>query len=72
MMFLGGIFFPNSMMPHWLGNIAKVLPSSQMGDALRAVIYNNAGIGDIWQKLVIMAVWIGVCLVISIRFFRWE
>jgi ABC-2 type transport system permease protein len=72
MMFLGGIFFPNSMMPHWLGNIAKVLPSSQMGDALRAVIYNNPGIGDIWQKLVIMAVWIGVCLVISIRFFRWE
>jgi ABC-type multidrug transport system permease subunit len=43
-----------------------------MGDALRAVIYNNPGIGDIWQKLVIMAVWIGVCLVISIRFFRWE
>lgn len=72
MMFLGGIFFPNSMMPGWLGNIAKVLPSSQMGDALRAVIYNNAGIGDIWQKLAVMALWIGVCLVISIRFFRWE
>jgi len=25
-----------------------------MGDALRAVVYNGAGIGDIWQKLAIM------------------
>ncbi len=72
MMFLGGIFFPNSMMPNWLGNIAKVLPSTQMSDALRAVIYNNAGIGDIWLKLLVMGAWVVVCLVISIKFFRWE
>ena len=72
LMFLGGIFFPNSMLPNWLGNAAKVLPSTQMGDALRAVVYNSAGIGDIWQKLLIMGAWIAVCLVISIRFFRWE
>ena len=72
LMFLGGIFFPNSLLPTWLGNAARVLPSTQMGDALRAVVYNGAGIGDIWQKLAVMALWIGICLVISIRFFRWE
>jgi ABC-2 type transport system permease protein len=72
MMFLGGIFFPNSMMPNWLGNIAKVLPSTQMSDALRAIMYNNAGIGDIWQKLAVLAAWAAVCLVISVRFFHWE
>ena len=72
LMFLGGIFFPNSMLPNWLGNAAKVLPSTQMGDALRAIIYNSAGIGDIWQKLLVMAGWIVACLIISIRFFRWE
>jgi ABC-2 type transport system permease protein len=71
-MFLGGIFFPNSLLPNWLDNGAKILPSTQLGDALRAVVYNGAGIGDIWQKLAIMGVWIAVCLVISIRFFRWE
>jgi hypothetical protein len=43
-----------------------------MGDALRAVVYNSAGVGDIWQKLLIMAGWIAACLVISIKFFRWE
>ena len=72
LMFLGGIFFPNSLLPAWLDNGAKILPSTQLGDALRAVIYNGAGIGDIWQKLAVMGAWIAVCLVISIRFFRWE
>ena len=72
LMFLGGIFFPNSLLPDWLGNAAKVLPSTQMSDALRAVAYNGAGIGDIWQKLLIIAGWIVACLIISIRFFRWE
>ena len=72
MMFLGGIFFPNSMLPTWLGNAAKVLPSTQLGDALRVVVYNSGGISDIWLKLLIMAGWIAACLIISIRFFRWE
>jgi ABC-2 type transport system permease protein len=72
LMFLGGIFFPNSLLPHWLGNATKVLPSTQMGDALRAVVYNGAGMGDIWLKLLIMAGWIVACLVVSIKFFRWE
>ena len=72
LMFLGGIFFPNSLLPTWLGNAAKILPSTQMGDALRAVVYNGAGIGDIWQKLLIVTGWIAACSVISIKFFRWE
>jgi len=72
LMFLGGIFFPNSLLPKWLENAAGILPSTQMGDALRAVVYNGSGIGDIWQKLAIMGAWIAVCMVISIRFFRWE
>ena len=72
LMFLGGIFFPNSLLPTWLGNAAKILPSTQMGDALRAVVNNGAGIGDIWQKILIMAGWIAACSVISIKFFRWE
>ena len=72
LMFLGGIFFPNSLLPNWLGNAARILPSTQMGDALRAVVYNGAGIGDIWQKLLIMAGWIAACSIISIKFFRWE
>jgi len=72
LMFLGGIFFPNSLLPKWLGNAASILPSTQLGDALRAVVYNGGGIGDIWPKLAIMGAWIAVCMVVSILFFRWE
>jgi hypothetical protein len=34
LMFLGGLFFPNSMLPNFLGHIASALPSIQMSDAL--------------------------------------
>jgi ABC-2 type transport system permease protein len=72
MMFLGGIFFPNSMLPHLLAKVANVLPSTQMSDALRIVAYQGGGFGDIWQNLAIMAGWILACLAVSIKFFRWE
>lgn len=72
MMFLGGVFFPISMLPRFLGHIANALPSTQMSDALRAIFYQGAGIGDIWTNLLVMAGWILACYVISIRFFRWE
>lgn len=72
LMFLGGIFFPNSMLPNFLQHIANALPSTQVSDALRIIMYQGAGIGDIWQHLLILAGWILGCLVISIKFFRWE
>jgi ABC-2 type transport system permease protein len=72
LMFLGGLFFPNSMLPHFLAQIANILPSTQMSDALRAVFYQGAGIGDIWQNLLVMGGWILACLAVSIKFFRWE
>jgi ABC-2 type transport system permease protein len=72
LMFLGGVFFPNSMLPSFLARVANVLPSTQMGDALRLVAYHGAGLGDIWQNLLIMAGWILACMAISIKFFRWE
>jgi ABC-2 type transport system permease protein len=72
LMFLGGIFFPNGMLPDFLGRIANALPSTQMSDALRAIFYQGAGFGNIWHNLVIMAGWILACLAVSVKFFRWE
>jgi ABC-2 type transport system permease protein len=72
LMFLGGVFFPNSMLPTFLERIANALPSAQMSDALRQVLYQGAGIGDIWQNLLIMAAWSLAFYIISLKFFRWE
>jgi ABC-2 type transport system permease protein len=71
-LFLGGIFFPNSIMPRFLVIIANGLPSTHLGDALRAIIINGQGLGSVWIPLVAMGGWIVVSLIISIRFFRWE
>lgn len=71
-MFLGGIFYPNSMLPKFLGYVANVLPSTHMNDALRLVFYEGAGIGDIWQHLLVLVGWTVACFIISIKFFRWE
>jgi ABC-2 type transport system permease protein len=72
LMFLGGIFFPNSMLPGWLEKFASILPSTQASDAIRAIFFQSAGFGDVWQNLVIMGAWIIACLAVSIKFFRWE
>ncbi len=72
LMFLGGVFFPTSMLPKFLGNVAGILPSTQMNDAMRMVLYQNAGIGDIWQKLLVLASWSVLFFFISVKTFRWE
>jgi ABC-2 type transport system permease protein len=72
MMFLGGIFFPNNMLPKFLGHVANALPSAHMNDALRVILFQGAGFGDIWQHLLVLLGWSAVCLIISIKFFRWE
>ena len=72
LMFLGGVFYPNSMLPAAMEHVANALPSAQMSDALRLVLYQGAGIGDIWQNLLIMAGWSLACYLISLKVFRWE
>lgn len=72
LMFLGGIFFPTAMMPKALQFVANILPSTHMNGALRMILFQGAGLGDIWKDLLVMAAWIVACLVISVEFFKWE
>jgi ABC-2 type transport system permease protein len=48
------------------------LPSTHINDALRMVMYQGAGLGDIWQHLLVVAAWTVVCFAVSVKFFRWE
>ncbi|MBN2072877.1 MAG: ABC transporter permease [Actinobacteria bacterium] len=72
LLFLGGIFFPNNIMPDFLVVISNGLPSTHMGDALRSIIIDGLGLGSIWIQLAAMGGWTVVSLIVSIRFFRWE
>ena len=71
LLFLGGVFFPVSMMPTALTYISKALPSTHLNDAIRMIAIEGRGIGDIWSQLVILLGWMAGCLAISIKFFRW-
>lgn len=72
LMFLGSILFPIDTMPKGLDYISNVLPTSFLNNALRTVIIEGKGFAEIWIDLLAVLGWTVVCLLISIRFFRWE
>ena len=72
LMFLGGIFFPNEMMPDFLRTFSNTLPSTNLNDALRMVAINGAGINEVWQELVIVGGWLVGSLLLAVKLFHWE
>jgi ABC-2 type transport system permease protein len=72
LLFLGGIFFPLEIMPEFLQYICKVLPSTHINDAMRMIIIEGEGLGAVWQELLIVLGWTAACLIISVKFFKWE
>lgn len=72
LLFLGGIFFPLNTMPDFLATISKVLPSTNLNDALRLILIEGTGLGAAWLELLIVGAWFIVSLGLSIKFFRWE
>jgi ABC-2 type transport system permease protein len=71
-MFLGGIFFPNVMMPDFLRVVSDALPSTNLNDVFRAVMITDLGMGEMWRELLIAGGWFIGSLVLAVRLFRWE
>jgi ABC-2 type transport system permease protein len=72
MTFLSGVFFPREAMPDVLQRITDFLPLTYLANALRAITNEGAGVADISQDLLGMAVWAVISFVIAVRLFRWE
>lgn len=72
LLFLGRILFPIDVMPKGLDYVSNVLPTTYLNDALRIVIIEGNSIADVWLELLVVLGWTVVCLVLAIRFFRWE
>jgi len=72
LMFLGGIYFPNEIMPDFLRIFSDALPSTNVNDVFRAVIIMDIGIGEMWRELLIVGGWFVGSLVVAVRLFRWE
>ena len=72
MFFLGGTFFSLDIMPDWLQNIARFLPLTYFSDALRSVMIDDAGFGDISKDLLWMAGWAVVLVILANFTFAFE
>ncbi len=72
MMFLSGIFFSFDFLPGFLQTIARFLPLTYLGDAMRQVMVNGTQVAPLGVDIAILAGWLVVCLGIAARTFRWE
>lgn len=72
MLFLGGVFFSVENMPTWLQHIAKLLPLTPFSGALRDVMTKDASLSDISGKLLAMAAWAVILIMVATFTFRMQ
>lgn len=72
MMFLSGLFFPPEIMPSFLMPITKIIPVTYLADALRQLMLGANPLNPQLINVGVLAAWLLVCLVLSVRFFKWD
>jgi ABC-2 type transport system permease protein len=72
MMFLSGIFFPVEFMPGFMRPIMNAMPLTYLGDSLRQIMVNSSPLHSHLINAAVLGGWFVVCLVIAVRFFKWE
>ena len=72
LMFLSGTFFPIEAMPEALQTVARALPLTYLGDALRQVMVDGTPFSPLWVCFAVLVGWLVVCFGIAARFFRWQ
>jgi ABC-2 type transport system permease protein len=66
----GASVVPVSRYPDALAPLLQALPSGALGEGLRAVIVDGAGMP--WAQAGVLAVWAVGGIALAARFFRWE
>ena len=72
LMFLSGTFFPIDAMPDALRVVARAMPLTYLGDALRQVMVGGTPFSPLWICVAVLVGWLVVCFGIAARFFRWQ
>jgi ABC-type multidrug transport system permease subunit len=72
MFVLSGVFFPASRFPDAAQPFVQALPLTALNDALRAVYNDALPFGAYAGELAILAAWMVVAFVVSLRWFRWQ
>ena len=72
MMFLSGIFFPLEMIPGFMRPIMDAMPLTYLGDSLRQIMVESSALHSHIINLAVLGGWFVVCLILAVRFFKWE
>lgn len=64
-----GVLVPTAQLPGMLGDVAALLPSGALGDAMRASLVEGAWP---WAQWGVLAAWAVVAAGLASRFFRWS
>ncbi|MFH1778584.1 MAG: ABC transporter permease [Candidatus Omnitrophota bacterium] len=68
--FLGGVYFPITILPLWIINISYLLPLTYALDAMRKAVLNNAGIFALKYDLTGLIIFIALLLPLGIFSFK--
>ncbi len=72
MLFLSGIFIPIEIMPQWLRPVVDLIPLTYLADILRQVMVGATPAFPIALDLGVVGVWLVICSLLALKFFRWE
>lgn len=72
LMFLSGIFFAIDQMPQGLQMVARFIPLTYLGDALRQTMVDGAAFSPLWVCVAVLLAWLVGCFAVAARFFRWQ
>ena len=73
LMFISGIFIPNSEIPAGMQDVANVFPVKHLFESLlRVMDPATTGPGFSWGHLAVIAAWGALGAVVAVRHFRWS
>ena len=67
-----GLWIPRALMPEWLQNITAYLPLTPIIEGLQRIVVEGASIMALGFQLTVMAAWLIVITLLSVKTFRWE
>ena len=72
MWLLGGSFFSYERFPEAALPFIRALPLTALNDALRKVMNEGLGLGDVVLELVTLGAWGLLSFAVSLKIFRWQ
>lgn len=70
-MMLSGVFFSVNNLPTWLANISSFLPLTALNNSLRKIALEGLSISDLGFEMSVMAVYLIVSTLITVKVFKW-